>query len=77
MCLLLDFFCLQTKDLPVNSCLQVHDIILAEMTGFSLLCWARSKKHTTFKEKNVFLDTQISYFMYIGIKALFSFLPHC
>ena len=47
------FFCLQT-DLPVNSGLQVHDITLAEMTGFSLLCWARSKKHTTFKEKNVF-----------------------
>lgn len=35
---------------------------LAKMTGFSLPCWARSKKHATFKEKNrmgFFLDIQV------------------
>lgn len=50
---------------------------LAEMTGFSLPCWARSKKHATFKEKNRMGFFQIFKFFHvlkIIIRTFFFFL---
>lgn len=80
-CVLLDFFCVffffasRLKGFTNEFMFMSPQYYLVEMTEYSLLCWARSKKHTIFKEKNVFQIHKFFYVYKIIIRTFFSFLP--